>query len=78
MRFFSQAMSKGSSISWLSVYPKEQEILYPPLTYLTPRSSEGSCAWKESIGDDYLAGLDGNKNKAGRTFTVLEIMPVYS
>jgi hypothetical protein len=27
-------MDFGASISWLSVYPKEKEILYPPLTYL--------------------------------------------
>jgi hypothetical protein len=27
-------MSRGADISWLSVYPKEAEVLYPPLTYL--------------------------------------------
>ena len=80
MRFFAQAMSKGSQISWLSVYPKEDEILYPPLTYLTPRSSEGSCAWVERLEDEeYLTELtDTNKNKDGRDFTILEIEPCYS
>ena len=29
-------MSRGADISWLSVYTKEKEILYPPLTYLEP------------------------------------------
>lgn len=73
-------MSKGSSISWLSVYPKEKEILYPPLTYLTPRSSQGSCAWKEQIVDDiYLSELtEANKNEGGRIFTVVELGPTYS
>jgi hypothetical protein len=29
-------MSHGASISFLSVYPGEKEVLYPPLTYLRP------------------------------------------
>merc|ERR1719468_543806 len=31
------SLSKAVSISFLSVYPKEQEHLYPPGTYLRPR-----------------------------------------
>lgn len=27
-------MERGSDISWLSLYPGEKEVLYPPLTYL--------------------------------------------
>jgi hypothetical protein len=27
-------MSCGADISWLSVYPTEAEVLFPPLTYL--------------------------------------------
>jgi hypothetical protein len=27
-------MSCGADVSWLSVYPAEKEILYPPLTFL--------------------------------------------
>ena len=27
-------MARGADISFLSVYPSEQEFLYPPLTYL--------------------------------------------
>ena len=29
-------MSHGAGISFLSVYPGEKEVLYPPLTYLRP------------------------------------------
>lgn len=29
-------MQRGADISFLSVYPEEEEILYPPLTYLRP------------------------------------------
>ena len=26
--------SRGASIQWLSAFPQESEVLYPPLTYL--------------------------------------------
>jgi len=29
-------MDRGASLRWLSVYPEEDEVLYPPLTCLTP------------------------------------------
>ena len=29
-------MSHGAGIGFLSVYPGEKEVLYPPLTYLRP------------------------------------------
>lgn len=31
-------MDRGADISFLSVYPEEKEVLYPPLTYLKPVS----------------------------------------
>jgi hypothetical protein len=40
-------MSRGADISWLSVYPGEAEILYPPLTYL---KFERSYKIKNSAG----------------------------
>ena len=37
IKFVSKSfMSHGADISWLSVYPGEKEVLYPPLTYLRP------------------------------------------
>lgn len=32
-------MSDGAEIDFLSVYPGEKEVLYPPMTYLNPRKS---------------------------------------
>jgi hypothetical protein len=29
-------MSCGADIQWLSMYPEEAEVLFPPLTYLLP------------------------------------------
>jgi hypothetical protein len=29
-------MDRGADVSWLSVYPEEAEVLYPPMTYLKP------------------------------------------
>ena len=31
-----RALAQGVSIEFLSLYPKEKEYLYPPLTYLSP------------------------------------------
>lgn len=36
----SSFMSQGADISFLSVYPEEKEVLYPPLTYLRPISAQ--------------------------------------
>jgi hypothetical protein len=33
-------LNRGADISWLSLYPSEKEILYPPLTYLRPVSKK--------------------------------------
>eukprot|EP00290_Baffinella_frigidus_P055767 CAMPEP_0180373084 /NCGR_PEP_ID=MMETSP0989-20121125/21054_1 /TAXON_ID=697907 /ORGANISM="non described non described, Strain CCMP2293" /LENGTH=444 /DNA_ID=CAMNT_0022369931 /DNA_START=30 /DNA_END=1364 /DNA_ORIENTATION=+ len=38
-QFHAKGMCMGVDISFLSVYPKEQEVLYPPLTYLMPRET---------------------------------------
>jgi len=35
-KFKAKGLSMGVDISYLSVYPKEREVLYPPLTYLMP------------------------------------------
>jgi hypothetical protein len=42
-------MSCGADVSWLSVYPTEAEILYPPLTYLK-YAYAGETPIKNSIG----------------------------
>ena len=33
--FKTKALSRGCCIQWLSLYPKEVEYLYPPLTFLS-------------------------------------------
>ena len=50
----------GSELTYLSVFPEEAEHLYPPCTYLEPRS-----ATEEEVM------LDGTKV----TFNVLEVIP---
>ena len=34
LRIEAQGLAMGVDIGFLSLYPKEQEFLYPPLTYL--------------------------------------------
>ena len=43
----SNFMSAGADISWLSAFPQESEILYPPLTFIEPTGRTETI----SIGD---------------------------
>ena len=43
------AASRGASVQWASQYPYENELLYPPCTYLTT-DSEKVCVIKEGVG----------------------------
>jgi hypothetical protein len=40
-------MDCGADISWLSMYPEEKEVLFPPLTYLKPEGMAG-----QAVGSD--------------------------
>ena len=44
-------MDRGADISYLSAFPGEKEILFPPLTYLKP--CEGSLRTLEVLGSTY-------------------------
>ena len=33
-------MQYGAELKWLSAFPGEEEVLYPPLTYLQPTGRE--------------------------------------
>jgi hypothetical protein len=39
-------MTHGAEISFLSVYPGEKEVLYPPLTYLNPVKTDEEVVGK--------------------------------
>ena len=58
-------MSMGADVHWLSAFPKESEVLYPPLTYLEPtgriqvrlgNTSRGVCEAGRNVKD-----LDGGQ-----------------
>ena len=38
-RSSTRRLGRGCSLAFLSVYPKEEEYLYPPLTYLQPEAT---------------------------------------
>jgi hypothetical protein len=40
-------MDCGADLAWLSMYPEEKEVLFPPLTYLKPESMAG-----QAVGSD--------------------------
>jgi hypothetical protein len=43
-------MEMGADISWISLFPKENETCYPPLTYVKPM-------FKQRIKDDTGGGV---------------------
>ena len=51
----------GAEIQWLSAFPEEAEVLYPPLTYLNPTGRTEKIVVKR--GADELC------------FTVVEVQP---
>ena len=50
-------MQRGADLSWLSAFPGEAELLYPPLTYLEP------------TGNRQLIGIPGREE----TMTIVEV-----
>ena len=57
-------MSLGADLRWLSVFPAEAEVLYPPLTYLRPTGK----------ADHVTVDREG----AQINFTVVEVIPSFS
>ena len=54
-------MTTGADVRWISAFPGEAEILYPPLTYLKPSGRKETIKVKR--GDEELS------------FTVVEVYP---
>ncbi|CAK0900183.1 unnamed protein product [Prorocentrum cordatum] len=52
-------MQFGADLEWLSAFPGEAEVLYPPLTYLQPTGREPQVV----------------ELKSGHKFTVYEVKP---
>jgi hypothetical protein len=55
-------MSLGADLQWLSAFPGEAEMLFPPLTYLQPTGRT-----------DRVDAMDSNGNPV--TFTIVEVTP---
>ena len=55
-------MSCGAELKWLSVFPGEAEVLFPPHTYLQPTGKT-----------DHVDAVDRNGNPV--SFTVIEVVP---
>ena len=59
-------MSMGADLKWLSAFPKEDEFLYPPLTYLKPT--------KRVVVVPPIMVEEGGQTVAVK-FTVVEVVP---
>ena len=60
VRACSRFMQRGASIQFISAFPEEEEVLFPPLTYLLPTKKEHEVI-------DLVA--------EGMTITVVEVAP---
>eukprot|EP00961_Rhodomonas_salina_P269824 3645169-Rhodomonas_salina.3 len=49
VRCHARGLGRGCSIQYVSVFPMEDEYLYPPLTYLAPQKM---LTWAELCGED--------------------------
>ena len=43
-QYKTRGLGRGVSLSWVSCYPKEEEFLYPPMTFLQPEKVQGQEA----------------------------------
>ena len=58
--------SRGVDLRFVSAFPGEAEVLYPPLTHLRPvRRADGEVEVHEYVMDD------------GRVFAVVEVVPSF-
>ena len=57
----SNFMSTGAELQWLSAFPSEAEILYPPLTYLQPTGRKDTLVME--------------RDRKSLSFTVVEVEP---
>eukprot|EP00961_Rhodomonas_salina_P173436 2338957-Rhodomonas_salina.1 len=51
LRCHARGLDRGVSIQYLSVFPKEKEFVYPPLTYLVPHTKK-IISWSELCDKD--------------------------
>ena len=56
-------MSAGAKLAWLSAFPQEDEVLYPPLTFLKPTGKVDHM--------DFRCQCDGSQIR----ITVVEVVP---
>ena len=60
-------MQRGADLSFLSAFPAEAEILYPPLTFMEPKEGDDGKPTKiEILGED---------GKVAITFHVVLVVP---
>jgi hypothetical protein len=67
-------LQRGASVKWLSMFPGEEEILFPPLTYL---QATGRVRLLQHGLEDTTAGTtdDRTPGKRGFDVTIVEVMP---
>ena len=56
----------GADLQWLSAFPAEAEVLYPPLTYLRPTGRT----------EEIVVSHGGGSGKHELCFTVVEVEPI--
>jgi hypothetical protein len=63
-------LQRGADLKWLSAFPTEAEILFPPLTYLQPTGST-----QQVVVEKYYAKNQEDTDKEEYLFTIVEVTP---
>ena len=74
----SSFMQRGADLSYLSCFPTESEILFPPLTFLEPvatRPVEVVVADKDAVTDSGQVVAPSSAAEKSAMFIVVECVP---
>ena len=66
-------MDRGASINFLSAFPEEAEVLYPPLSYLRPTGRKEILSFDAASAGEVGIGTDTSADARGATCTVVEV-----
>ena len=65
---------RGADLAWVSAFPGEAEVLYPPLTYLSPTGVTEEVLAAAANGG---AAEDDGRGQPGAKWQIVEVRPSF-